>query len=353
MQRNRINYAIDPRQYSRRPGRSGYTLLEMLAVMTIIAVLAALSIAAYGSIVGMARESATRSTLAKIQALVDARSQAFARVYQRPYTVTSTAENILATQMFPPTSPAIPIAARKLLEAKYFPQAAADLVDPGIMIKGRLTQRGMHAMYPRLVDASGVLVNPQVTPAEILYHVLTESSLGGSPVALDSFGPSEVGDVNANGFPEFVDGWGKPIQLYRWPTRLFRPAGQTPGTAVAPLLTAADLANVRLVISLLPGNLPAADGASDLGRDPDDPLRTLWEATQTATLETLTFPGTSISGPTPSTWWTPLAVSAGPDGAFGMFAPDDVTNFGNLGAVRDPQDLADDLVSISMKVGGR
>jgi len=331
--------------------RSGFTLLEILVVTAIIAVLSALSIAAFGSIVGMARESATRSTLAKIQALVDARADGYARLCKRPYIVTSSIERFLTGQMFPTNPAAADIAARKLLAAKYFPQSAGDLLDPGIVINKRTVQRGMYAIYPKLVDVAGALVNPNITPAEVLYHVLTESTLCGPPIGLDSFGPHEVGDVNANGLPEFLDGWGKPIVLYRWPTRLIRPAGQTAGS-VAPLLTAADLANVSLVIPLLPGNVPTA-GDSDLGRDPDDPLRTLWAATQAATLERMTFPGTSIAGPTPSTWWTPLAVSAGPDGVFGMFAPDDVANFGNLAAVRDPQALADDLVSISMKAGGR
>ncbi len=326
--------------------RSGFTIIELLVVVTIIAILMAISMKVYGSVIEGMRERATRNTLTKIQAMIDARATAFQRRYQKPYTVTSSVERQkIASQMF--SGNAADIAARKLLEAKWFPQSGSDLLDVGNV-------RGMYTLYPNLVTSTGQLINPNVTPAEVFYEfVMQGGSLGNEAVGKSEMSMGqEIGDVNANGLPEFVDGWGNPIRFYRWPTRLFRPQGQT-AAAMAPVLTAADLTNARAIISTLPGNIPTSDGTTDIGRDPDDPLRTLWGATQPLTLERMTFPGTSISGPTPSTWWAFMAVSAGPDGVFGMYPPDDTANLGNLGAVRDANDLADDIVSISMKAGGR
>lgn len=52
--------------------------------------------------------------------------------------------------------------------------------------------------------------------AECLYAIVAHSTTGGGS-ALESFGPSEIGDVDGDGFPEFIDAWGEPISWIRWP----------------------------------------------------------------------------------------------------------------------------------------
>lgn len=52
--------------------------------------------------------------------------------------------------------------------------------------------------------------------AECLYAIVAHSTSGGGS-ALESFGPSEIGDVDGDGFPEFIDAWGTPISWIRWP----------------------------------------------------------------------------------------------------------------------------------------
>ena len=37
----------------------------------------------------------------------------------------------------------------------------------------------------------------------------------GSPEAMEQFNASEIGDTNGNGYPEFLDSWGRPIS-FRW-----------------------------------------------------------------------------------------------------------------------------------------
>ena len=41
----------------------------------------------------------------------------------------------------------------------------------------------------------------------------------GSPEAMEQFNQSEIGDVDGNGLPEFLDGWGRPIAFLRWAPR--------------------------------------------------------------------------------------------------------------------------------------
>ena len=52
--------------------------------------------------------------------------------------------------------------------------------------------------------------------AECLYAIVAHASNGfGS--ALEGFHASEIGDVDGDGYPEFIDAWGTPIAWIRWP----------------------------------------------------------------------------------------------------------------------------------------
>ena len=69
--------------------------------------------------------------------------------------------------------------------------------------------------------------------AELLYMIVSM----GSPEAMEQFSQSEIGDTNHNGYPEFLDGWGRPIFFLRWApgfsalTPIFRrPDRQSPTT---------------------------------------------------------------------------------------------------------------------------
>ena len=71
--------------------------------------------------------------------------------------------------------------------------------------------------YNRLANqppkVNGVLqTNGQNGPAELLYMIVSM----GSPEAMEQFNSSEIGDTDNNGYPEFLDGWGRPIFFLRW-----------------------------------------------------------------------------------------------------------------------------------------
>ena len=52
-------------------GRGGFTLVELTVVIAIIAILVTLVLQVAGGLISQARESATKATISKIQAILD------------------------------------------------------------------------------------------------------------------------------------------------------------------------------------------------------------------------------------------------------------------------------------------
>ena len=331
MKNENLKFEVFNFQFAISHRRSAFTLIELLTVVTIIAILMTLTLQVVGGLISQARDSATKATLAKVQTLLNSRSQAFDRIIKRKGYLTGTVE-YTSFNGAGYTTTLQNILAIKELQKKFFPQNYAD-------VKYQFLQ-------PNIYQKSNA------TSIEIMYDFLTQSNvLGDSPLGTDSFTSAEVKDTDNDGLPEVIDGWGKPMRFYRWPTRLFRRGGQNPLPArtVVPI-DATDISNFMMLFSTLPafsGNV--ANLKNDLTRDPDDPLQ-----------ECLT--GYPIGGSnqtfeqayhTPATFHVFLVVSAGPDGQFGMFAPEDFANFGHLGAVKDQSALADDIISLSVRAGGK
>ncbi|HEY3968783.1 MAG TPA: type II secretion system protein [Planctomycetaceae bacterium] len=378
--KRRIKHAFHPDTAGINPAarwgdsRSGFTLVEIMMVVTIIAILMTLTVKVVGAFLDQARSTATQSTLSKIQSLMNSRRQAFDRLTQRKGFFTTTPEYFYAQQtsksptMNMPSSAIKPYAS-KLLQMKYFPQSASDLNNLMTLLiaadpTGQLRLQ-FQFMYPKLfqnpLPSSAPFTVPNLTNQEILYNILTENVIGDSPLGTDSFTASEVvtepptANPQTAGMPYFIDAWKGPIKFYRWPTRLFRSGGMSSGTLVAithsqsPNPTSAnadgsyDVTNAMIVFS----NLPVFTGQlwNDLARDPDDPLQSCLLITNFET----TFH-------TPATFHMPIIVSAGPDGLFGLLPPDGpAATFGPLAALQSgaADQLTDNIVSASIKAGGK
>ena len=118
--------------------------------------------------------------------------------------------------------------------------------------------------------------------AECLYAIVAHSTIGGGS-ALEGFVASEIGDVDGDGFPEFIDAWGEPIVWIRWP------AGYESAL------------NLSYKLSLPP-------------TDAFDPLRTAGE-----------WDNPPRNPPRQQPWTVvPLIVSAGSDREFGIDHPDNI-----------------------------
>lgn len=133
--------------------------------------------------------------------------------------------------------------------------------------------------------------SPANQDAELLYQIVATSNYNGTN-GLEFFRPSEIGDVDGDDFPEFLDGWGRPIRWLRWP--------------VAYGFVDPNLATTTEAASLRPTDSQLNDTSVP---DALDPLRTDWR-----------WPNWP-SGPTyaQKPWLlVPLIVSAGADGMFDL-----------------------------------
>jgi type II secretory pathway pseudopilin PulG len=344
-----------PKTSSRRrrcaagPHRPSFTLVELLMVVAIISVLMLLTVRVIGAFIGQAKASATETTIRKIQSLLNSRSEALYRMLRRPNYLANSDEyfspEVMQLSLAVVSSVPVPggnlpvreIVATKQITRKYFPQRAAEVNT---------------SLQPNFATADPT----KVTSAAILYDFLTQANvLGGQSPGIDAFTAAEARDGDIPGLPEFVDAWGNRLRFYRWPTKLFRPS---PGYPVPPNLAANTPGdptngiapqNAQVLFSTLP--IDTNTLLSDLARDPDDPLRQL-------NMPGLSFtnfenPGTGSLFHTPVTYHVLLVISAGPDGRLGLYEPEDTANFGHLAAVRDVNDLADDITYLNTRAGGK
>lgn len=309
--------------------RRSFTLVELLSAMAVVAILVTLVVQVLGAFVSQAKESATKVTLSKIQALLSARQQALDRLIHRKGYLINSQQFAAARNYSSLTTNQQNIIAVKFMEQNYFPQKWMDIL--------QTTQ----AQVPKFQNA---LSN------EFLYDFLVTGSvvggLGETSIGSDAFSPSEVHDRTDalnNSFTGFYDAWGNRLRFYRWPTRLFSPLGYD---ATTPANTPIDATTCRQILATLPTSMYQGNLSADLRRDPDDPLGI---CANIPSFETLAPGGLH----TPMTYHVMLVVSAGPDGVIGFYEPEDVSNNGHLAAVKDQSALSDDIVYLSLRAGGK
>lgn len=285
---------------SRALARSGgFTLVELLVVMVIIAILAGLGIGLLGTSGTQARVAQTQTTLKYMDAIMGQRTEAFRATdltkiveqFEKAYEAANMGAAFTAQDR-----KAAEILVRKNLFRQLFPTKIEDLY-------GMDGVSGTWDDHPQAMTVSGY------TAPELLYWALTEGTAYGlSPATLDGLPSSSIAQ-SANGRNILVDAWGTPIQLFRWPTGLMSSANRAYAKA------------------LIPG-LP-----STTNKDPDDPLGVLEKnkrfsnfATPPVSTFDLRLAMSTISAKAFSeadyherqAFHTPLLVSAGPDRGMGI-----------------------------------
>lgn len=287
---------------SLNPARSGFTLIELMIVIAIIAVLMSLSIVVMFNLTDQARQEATLTTVRKVNALLDQRSEAFDRSFKgtrRDNAVLATL-NLLADPngdgnhndaIYGVRPEVVEVLAKKATFRYEFPQRMIErsTFDGGTAVPGVGAIPNMSDMvYRKIVVASvrqelitegyaapsAAQINARARAkwnggsdttntangtkqftghlaatesAEMLYFALIASgSFGSSAVDSDRFTNLEVADTDNDGLPEFIDSWGNPLRFYRWPTRLMDPFAPVP---FAPVLTDPDDPTDVVVIS--------------------------------------------------------------------------------------------------------
>lgn len=216
----------------------GFTLVEMLVTVTIVAILASMVFAAMTAAENTAKMAKTRATVAKLHRLIMARYESY-KTRRIPVDMSLRADQNMPIN--PPLSLAemaqVRLDAIREIMRMEMPERAADVTyrpDGGSVapfsssgwqkISPNTSQRKVppssvyeayYAYWQQQASQGRRWPTGQANDAEsaeCLYLIVTMSCPGGR----EQFAENEIGDTDGDGWPEFIDGWGRPIYFFRW-----------------------------------------------------------------------------------------------------------------------------------------
>jgi len=207
---------------------AGFTLVELLVVVVIIAILAGMAMAGLAAARNAARERKTWATITKLNNVVLPLYDAYRnrRVPLSNAGIRALAMNAGAKTFWDPynqlplvvgpTDPiplpvvaAIRLAALRDIMRMELPERPGDITNGPYFAAWGMTDPSLHRGYA--IRAGGRM--GQNGSAECLYMIV---SMAAGEEAREQFAEDEVGDTDGNGLFEFLDGWGRPIDFLRW-----------------------------------------------------------------------------------------------------------------------------------------
>jgi prepilin-type N-terminal cleavage/methylation domain-containing protein len=188
----------------------GFTLVELMVVLAIIGLLSSLMLAGLAGVRQRAKVDKTKSTIRKIHEIIVPRYDSYLR----------------RRVLFPPGATPMDRATNRLraireVMVREMPDSWLDVFANHAAIPAPAGPQffDFRASGPVLSYAafrSGLPANhaDDYGSSECLYMVV---AFGGTdPSNLDMFRADEIGDLDRDGAPEFLDGWGRPIAFFRW-----------------------------------------------------------------------------------------------------------------------------------------
>ncbi len=210
-----------------RGGAGGFTLVELLVVISIIALLASMVMFAMAGAQETARRDRTRAQIARVHALLGERWNSYlTRRVPRPVEYGPGMPRPAGDG--PKAAAAVRVNAIRDLMRMELPDRKADLTNgrvPGVTSQEPALWFAYQRKIQRLIQRhSGKAVTPEAAlaawssdneSAECLYLILSQMT-DGDKTALAYFSERELGDRDNDGIPEILDRWGNPIKFIRW-----------------------------------------------------------------------------------------------------------------------------------------
>ena len=208
------------KQLSTTRSRRGFTLVELLVVVAVLGLLAGILLTGLLTAAESAKRSKTRSTIKKINLLLMENWDGY-QTRRVPISSWAPTDPQLRLDYRPNLASRRLAAIRELMRLEL-PQRYDDIPTTTNGDRAPSTLNlipGSTAAYIRQIAANGVaphILAESNQSAECLYMIVTLGTIdedGGRK----RFKENEVGDVDGDGMPEFLDAWGAPIAFIRWP----------------------------------------------------------------------------------------------------------------------------------------
>jgi prepilin-type N-terminal cleavage/methylation domain-containing protein len=194
-----------------------FTLVELMVVLVIISILASLTLAGLGGVRQRAKADKTRSTIRKIDSVIQPMYESYAtrRVRANGLNRTSLAQDRLRNV--------------RVLMTVEMPDMWGDVgfafsAGPPSFTWAQNAIYRRYARYKTALNTVTPLSDPKFAMYESAETLMMILSMGGfEPGCMESFRGDEIGDIDGDSAKEFWDGWGRPILFLRWPASFASP----------------------------------------------------------------------------------------------------------------------------------